>query len=895
MYLFFQKRRYSKILTSLALLFLITPKILSNEISDSSYVRESTYNIPKRIYNAEKLINTKPVIDGELDDNCWENLGEWQSDFTQREPRSGNSPTEKTAVKILYDEENLYVAIRAYDKEPGKIDRRSSRRDEMGGDEVGIALDSYFDHRTAYEFDISAAGIQLDAIPLNDGTSWDMNWNAVWYAKVALEDSAWTAEMCIPFSQLRFAEKKEQIWGLHVWRWINRKQEEDDWQYIPKDSPGMVHLYGELHGIKGIGDPVKFEVLPYLVSKVNTFKKEEGNPFATGKRNSFSAGLDGKLGVSSNLTMDFTINPDFGQVEADPSSINLTSFETFYSEKRPFFLEGKDILDFGISDGDQMFYSRRIGHKPAYTPEVNSGEFVRIPESTSILSALKLTGKTSNGISLGFISSLTAKENAEISSGNSQLKKTAEPLTHYFVGRFQKEYNEGNTIWGGMLTAVNRFFSEEYLKFINNAAYSAGVDLRHQWDNKTYYFNLKATLSNIKGDQQSIRNLQISPVHNFQRPDAEHLKYDSLRTSISGYGGMFSFGKEGNGRLRFSGSITFRSPGLELNDIGYLRQADLIIQRFAIGYVVNTPTDLFLNYSLYFNQHSDWDFGGNYIQTGYSLETSSQFHNFWGAQLNLSQEFPFLDTRVLRGGPAVKYTGDWKLYSGIWTDRTKKLSMELYYTDIIYEDQISRYTSLAPGITIRTSDRFNMSASINYSSTINDLQYIQTISWSSANSYLMGKMTQKTLGLTFRMEYYLTPELSVQYYGSPFVSAGKYSNFKKISNQPRAEKYSDRFHRFSDKEICFQEKSNSYFIDENSDGIFDYDISKPDFNFKEFRSNLVIRYEYKAGSTIYFIWSQGRTGFENNGEFSWGKDMRKLYDVYPDNIFLIKLNHWFSI
>lgn len=864
--------------------------IYGEQQSDSTKKR-ADYDIPKRKYFAERISGNQPVIDGMLNDDCWRKDEGWQGDFTQREPRSGDAPTEETKVKILYDDNNLYVAIRCYDSEPEKIDRRSSRRDNWGGDVAGIAIDSYFDKRTAFEFDMTAAGVQLDAVPINDGTSWDMSWDAVWYGKTFIEDSAWTIEMQIPFSQLRYPAKPEYTWGLHVWRWINRKQEEADWQYIPKEAPGMVHLYGELHGIKGIQSSRKLEILPYFVGKLNTFKKEEGNPFATGRSNKFSGGVDGKVGITSNMTLDFTVNPDFGQVEADPSNMNLTAFETFYSEKRPFFVEGKNILEFGINDDDRLFYSRRIGHQPVYYPSSGNGEYVKMPEMTSILTALKLTGKTNDGLSLGFLSSLTAKENAEIDNGTSRQNMAVEPLSHYFVGRFQKEVNQGNTIFGGMLTAVNRSISDNHLKFLNTAAYTGGFDIRHQWDNKTYYMELKTIFSHIRGDKSAIQSAQLSPVRYFQRPDAGYLKYDTLRTSLSGFGGILAFGKEGNGKWRFSGNLVMRSPGLELNDIGYLRLTDIITEFSNIGYVVTTPTDLLLNYSINAYQYIDWNFGGKSTGHGLILNLSSQFHNFWSIWLSLSRDFAFLDTRILRGGPALLIPDYTSFSGGMSTDGTKPFSFEVSFNKNENVNSTASYSAINPGLTMRFSDRFNLSAHFNYNIEKNNLQYITTRNFEQKDIYLMGRIDRKTSGITFRVDYNITPQISVQYYGSPYITAGSYSNYKKILN-PGADKYEDRFYSFSGDQINI--KDNTVFINDNSSGPSDYNFYKPDFNFKQFRSNLVLRWEYKAGSTIYLVWSQGRTNFETTGEYSWRNDMERLYDVYPDDLFLIKLNHWFS-
>ena len=350
-----------------------------------------------RIYNTVHISSGKPKIDGVLDDACWLE-GEWTGNYRQNMPTEGAHPSQKTEFKILYDDENIYVAILAYDNEPDKIDRQMTRRDERLGDIVGVNFDSYFDHRTGFEFNLTAAGCKLDLIVTNDG--FDTNWNPVWDGKVGLMDSGWIAEMQIPLSQLRYGKQEEQVWGLHAWRWINRNRESDHWNLIPRDNAGLLYYFGELHGLNNLPKISRMEFMPYTLAKMEIYPKTEGDPYKDGFDPSAAIGLDGKFGLGSNFTVDYTINPDFGQVEADPSDLNLTAFETYYEEKRPFFIEGRNIFDYSFDD-NQLFYSRRIGHVPMYRYEPDSGEYVKQPEYTSILGALKLTGKTSKGLSVG--------------------------------------------------------------------------------------------------------------------------------------------------------------------------------------------------------------------------------------------------------------------------------------------------------------------------------------------------------------------------------------------------------------------------------------------------------------------------------------------------------------
>ncbi len=351
-----------------------------------------------------------------MNDDCW-NLVDWTSDFIQTAPEENKAPSQQTAFKILYDNDNLYLFIRAFDNEPDKISRLMSRRDNFSGDFVYVDIDSHFDKQTDFMFVASASGAKSDAAVSEDGNNEDDNWNPIWYMKTSVDDKGWCAEMKIPLSQLRFGKKSEQIWGLQVSRNIFRLQERSQWQYIPKGSPGIVHLFGELKGINDLKPKHQFEIMPYTVARVERFEKVPGDPFNTGKYSKISAGLDGKIGLTNDFTLDFTINPDFGQVEADPSEVNLTAFESYFSEKRPFFVEGQNIFQFKPNQtivihnmySDNLFYSRRIGRYPHNYPSVGSNEYVKMPESTTILGALKISGKTKKGLSIGILESLTSR------------------------------------------------------------------------------------------------------------------------------------------------------------------------------------------------------------------------------------------------------------------------------------------------------------------------------------------------------------------------------------------------------------------------------------------------------------------------------------------------------
>jgi hypothetical protein len=841
------------------------------------------------VYTTERLSTARPVINGILDDACWK-TGTWAGDFIQFIPNEGGKPSQQTFVKVLYDDKSMYVAIRAMDNEPSKIAIKAGRRDEFSGDMVGISFDSYHDHRTGFEFDMSAAGQKLDLV-LTNPMLWDLNWNAVWYGKVAMGDSAWTTEMEIPLSQLRYSNQNEQVWGMHVWRWIDRLQEESDWERQSLTGPGVLYLFGELRGIKGLKKSQRIELMPYALGELRTFPKEPGNPFASsGRRFMGNIGLDAKIGVGSNFTIDMTVNPDFGQVESDPSVMNLTAFETFYEEKRPFFLEGKSIFSFDLDDAT-LFYSRRIGHAPSFHPALKELEYIKQPDNTTILSAAKFSGKTSKGLSLGVLQSFTANEKATINAPTGDRQIGVEPFTSYAVARVQQDFNQSNTLLGGIFTSTNRSLNNPELNFLNKGAYTGGLDLIHYWKEKEFFLEAKVIGSDILGDVNAISNLQLSSARYFQRPDANHLEFDPTQTALSGHGGMIKIGKGSKGLWRYSTEFGWRSPGLDLNDLGYLQTADLIRQKNTLSYFINKPVSLFRTYSIGAEQGNNWDFGRQYLSSDFGLNVSAEFKNKWGINSKLKYKSEGIDNQILRGGNAMLLPSNWTETFTLRTDHSKKVNLNFSTITSISGDRSYNFNEYSAGLSVRPVNNLMFSLNVMYSAKDDKLQYVDKKEYLSENRNILGQIYQETVGLTFRVDYNITPEISFQYYGSPFATYGRYSNFKVITNA-RADNFTDRFKMLQNVVLI---NSDFYQVNENNDRETDYIFKKPDFNFNQFRSNLVFRWEYKPGSQLFVVWSNERTDWLNPGNEPLARAPGRLSNAAPNNIFLIKLNYWFSL
>ena len=856
-------------------------------VNAKSGIKVVKKEIPQRVYTTKMLQGKAPEIDGKGDDPAWQQV-EWSGNFIQREPNEDSLPTQKTAFKILYDENNVYVLIRAFDTDPSKIVTRMARRDDQQGDYVGIYIDSYFDKLSAFSFVVSAAGVKTDGILTNDGT--DLTWDPVWFAKTSIDKEGWLAEMRIPLDQLRFSGQKEHIWGLDVVRELSRLQEFSIWKQIPKASNGTVNLFGELKGINGIKPRRQNDIMPYMVAKTESYQKDPANPYSKGNESSLGVGLDGKLGITNDFTLDFTINPDFGQVEADPSQVNLSSFETYFNEKRPFFIEGKDVMSFQLTMGnngyssDNLFYSRRIGRAPHYVPD---GDYVKNEENTRILGAFKLSGKTKDGLSVGILESFTDKMFAWSTTNGVEKKVEAEPYTNYFVGSVMQDYDKGNTRFGGEFTATNRDLSDPNLKSLLPAsAYTGGLRFEKNWENKKYTLSLSSEFSQINGSVSAIKDLQESSVHYYQRPDAHYMKYDSTRNSLMGTGGSVVFQKQGEGHWRYLFWLNWRSPGLNLNDVGYLRKADDIFQVIWATYRLWKPTDIYRTLNFQTNQWTGWDFGGRSTFKGGNFGVDGQLKNYWYVSVYVGYDGANIDNYVLRGGPSLKIPGDIFYNYSISSDDRKKV---VYGFSNAYSNgfnKVSDFKDFSFDLSYRPVDAVKIELTPDYQYGYNDMQYVTTVS----GKYIMARIDQKIFRTSFRVEYYPRPNMSIQYYGQPFIFSANYSKFKRVTNS-MASDYNDRIHLYSTSELTLAD--NSYTAIENGNSASSINFDNPNFKDYAFLSNLVFRWEYVPGSTVYLVWSQNRYDSENMAQFNFGTDFSNIYKIYPHDVFMIKFSYRF--
>ena len=841
---------------------------------------------PARIYDTVRLQGKPPVVDGRLDDEAWRTQGEWAGDYRQQIPTEGAKPSQPTELKILYDDRYVYFAIRAYD-DPDKVHRYPGRRDDFTGDIVGVCFDSYNSKRTGFEFDLTAGGSKIDLILGNGETEWDLTWDPVWDGKVAHDEKGWTAEFRVPLNQMRFGPQSEQVWGLHAWRWIDRNQEEEQWQLIPRQNTGRMHQLGELHGIRDLPHPRHLELLPHVVGRARAGPSVPGDAAdAAG-----AAGLDAKLGLSSNFTLDATVNPDFGQVEADPSVVNLTAYETFYEEKRPFFLEGRKILSFPVEEEDQLFYSRRIGAPPSRSPFLAPEETTSLPDSTTILGAFKVTGRTDGGLSVAAMQAFTQKETVSVTSPLGRRDAVVEPLGSYTVGRLHKDWGKGNTSLGAMVTSSHRWVDDPALAFLPTQATTGGIDFTRHFADRSWVLEANGAFSHVSGDPQAIEALQTNAVHYYQRPDADHLGVDPRRTSLSGHGGSVRFGRSDSSRLRLLDHFHWYSPGLDLNDVGYLRQADLLANQVFLGWSEPKPNGAFRNYSVQLSREDHRDFGGLATFSATELEASGQFKNKWQAQGAVAYK-DVIDTRMLRGGPALRWHDYYETSLSVHSDPSRRISVSPSGGYSWARDDDSRAWNAGASVNVRPSNRFSLSGSVSYEWLKDTLQYVATADAGPSDPrWVLGRIDQDTWSFTFRVNVSITPELTIQYYGSPFVGTGRYDAFKRATDT-LAQDNASRFRLYGPEEIAYSAGRNRYEVTEA--GGPSYSFPNPDFSFRQFRSNLVARWEWKPGSSLYVVWSQGRTSAAPSWEDSLGSNWNALWNAPPNNVFMVKLSYWFS-
>ena len=804
-------------------------------------------------------------IDGRLDENDWASAAVTDS-FTQIDPAEGKPATVRTEVRVLYDDDFLYVGARMYDTAPPQA--RLGRRDMDPGDSDWFAalIDSYHDHRTAFGFEVNPVGVRRDEIRTIDVD--DNSWDPVWDVATSLDPLGWTAEIQIPFSQLRFSAANQQIWGVQFDRVIGRTQEHVVSTFIPKSERGGVPLYGNLEGLSGIRPGKRLEILPYTLEK-SQFVDPGPNPFRKYPDHSVAAGLDLLYRVTSSLTLNAAFNPDFGQVEVDPAVVNLGVYETFFQEKRQFFIEGSEIFDFGASgtSGGRIFYSRRIGRAPTLgAPSIESD----VPDATTILGAAKLSGKP-GGWSVGVLEAVTDKEEARYRTSTLPDGRFAvEPLSNYLVGRTRREWRGGQSIIGGVLTGVNRNLSSPELRSaLHSSAYAGGIDFRHEWGNRSWAVFGDGEVSRVQGSTSAIIATQRRSNHFFQRPDATHLEVDSSATSLNGYSVNLQLSKQSGAHWRGKLGTALTSPKYEVNDLGFSYRTDRRDFETDLTYLQNRPSKLLRYWNLTGQGRLERNYAWQSIQSFSSLTATAQTPAYWSLQSGAVKYYRAHDDRLTRGGPIATRPAHWFGFTFVSTDVRKPLTGSVTLSGDTYESDAWDWTASA-SLGIKTSSRWNLSLGPTFTRLYTPIQYVATVP-NPANTqtygadYVFAPLDQTQLGLETRLNVTFSPTLSLETYVQPLLSSADYGPAKQLV------------------------APNTYDFAPYSGG-----VPNLDFNLRSLRGNAVLRWEWRQGSTLYFAWQQRRFGVAGVGDFSFDRDETALFRTRPDNIFLVKINYWFN-
>jgi len=874
----------------LTVLFFVTNFFVysQEDTTVSDTLRTSKYD--QKTYTTQRLPkNEAPSIDGIIKESIWD-IVPWTGDFIEQMPDENTSPAQETQFKITYDSKYLYVAVRCFDTEPDKIEKRLSRRDGFQGDRVAFILDSYLDKRTAFAFSVTAAGVKGDEFVSENGNNWDDSWNPIWYVATHIDELGWTAEMKIPFSQLKFGNAKEQFWGLQLSRMLFRAQERSAWDRIPQNAAGMVSEFGTLRGLIDIEPQRQLEIQPFTVGQYDTYQAQSGNPFRDGKDPKLNVGLDAKIGITNDLTLDLTVNPDFGQVEADPGAIALDGFQIFFREQRPFFVENKNIFDFRFANGnDNLFYSRRIGRSPQLGASAPEGGHIKRPNNTTILGAAKFSGKTKNGWSLGLLESVTSGMYAQSDLNGQRTETLVEPMTNYLVGRAQKDFNNRMSFLGAIFTATNRQ-SDPLAVSLHKAAYTGGIDFLHQWKDRTYYIEGNVIGSRVQGTPEAIKETQESIVHMFQRSDATHVSLDPTKTSMTGTGGKLVFGK-GAGLWQYSMGGNWRSPELELNDVGFLRETDLIRQFANLRAQFLDPTSWYRSASLRFSQSSTYDFQGNNNRLQYDFRGEVNTINNWNFEMGLTHK-PLININAfLRGGPRWRFSEENFMFFSVGSDDRKKLAVGAGFVKSQAQDNNFSLDRYGVDLTYQPLDALSMSLELEYEVNPSRTQYVTQGLANGLPYYITAAIDQTSFVTSMRLNYTINPNLTIQYYGQPFIANGVYSDFNYVTNAA-AKRLDDRVAFYDAQQL--KKENGSYFVDQDRDGSSDFSFSDPDFSFVQFRSNLVMRWEYIPGSELFLVWSQGATGFANPMD-GLGFSLRdQILNQKLENTFLIKATYRFA-
>ena len=843
------------------------------------------------------------AVDGRLDESSWA-TAEPATSFTQTDPAEGQPATERTEVRVLIGEDALYIGARLHDREPNRIRAALARRDDdVEADEFDVYLDTFHDHLSGVRFRVTPGGATLDGIlgSSAQGSEEDSSWDPVWESATQVDSLGWTAEIRIPLSQLRYSSTAEGTWGIQFYRKILRKGEEDWFAFVPKSEVGGVSRYGHLVGLGPLQAQRRLELAPYLLASGSYQPSTAGDPFQSGSEYHGSAGLDLKYGLTSDLTLNATVNPDFGQVEVDPAVVNLSVFETFFPEKRPFFVEGADVFrfggirasnSFGVPD---IFFSRRIGREPQRNLAGDGVNFLEAPTETSIRAAAKLSGRTRSGWSIGLLDAVTAGEDARyVDELGSRVATPVEPLTNYFVGRVRKDLRGGNSTVGVIATAVNRDQDNPELRsLLRSSAYSIGADFTNSWADRVWSLDGSVQFSTVRGTPEAIERTQRSSARYYQRPDATSFRLDPTRTSLTGHAYQLALRK--NSGRHWQGGLVYQetSPGVETNDLGFQSEASQRGISTALEYYERQPGRLLRNYGIFPFTNHQWNFDGNLVYGSFGLILSGQLHNFWDFELRGDYTPPAYDDRLTRGGPLARQPRTWDVRATLNSDSRKTTRLNANLTQVWTAADESR-TEADLTLSVRPSAALRLSLGPALTLLHTQSQYVAAVPDPVAaptfgTRHVFATLDQRELSMITRVDWTFTPTLSLQLFLQPLISAGDFNELKEFV-RPRTYDFAV----YGRDKGTVTPTSDGTEIDPG-DGGAAFTVPQQDFTIRSLRANAVLRWEWRAGSTFFLVWQQNRENDERFGNLRLGRDLDALFSGGESrNVVAVKASYWLS-
>jgi hypothetical protein len=854
------------------------------------------------------------VLDGALDDAAWRAASPVTA-FTQFDPDEGKPASQRTEVRFLYDDDALYVGAKMYDTMGAAgVTTRLVRRDAtFDSDYLQLVIDAYHDHLSRAFFEVNPSGSKSDYIGI--GTSCcDPSWDPIWEAVTHIDADGWTAEIRIPYSQLRFAPRAEQTWGLQVRRFIKRREEEDDWSFWHKTEAGGPSRFGHLEGLRIPTSSSHLELMPYASAKSSSLAESAHTPFDTHGRPSMRAGIDLRYRVTSNLTLNATLNPDFGQVEVDPAVLNLSAFETFFPEKRPFFVEGAQVFDFGSFncmfcsnvEGMQGFYSRRVGRAPSGADlATDNYAYADIPDATTILGAGKVTGRTASGYTVGLLEAVTGQATARVETANlTRANQEVEPLANYFVGRLKRDLLNGNLVVGGILSGVARNIDTTFGPRLARHAEMYGNDVEYRWGDKKYSLMASAAVTNVSGDRREILLRQESSARYFQRPDRGSgsggffsNRRDTLATSLRGAGAYARLAKE-TGDWQWETAVNTRTPGYETNDYAFQTSADYLWYNANLSRFWTRKTRWYQQMFAILGAQTLQNYEGDRTGLDFHQYLNVTTRKFWNLSAFVIVRPSVMDDRQLRGGPVVRQPASEYSSFRISTDSRHVVTGNVnvdYYADRLG----GRASTINVNAGIRPASNLSVAFGPSWSPTRLPAQYVTAIDDPTATGfygtrYVMSALHQQTLGFDTRVNWTYSPAMSLELYAQPFIAAAHYYDFKEYA-VPRTDHL--RVYGRDVGSIAQATDRNGlatqYTVDPDGAGpAAAFSFANPDLNQRSLRGSAVFRWEYRPGSVLYVAWTHSRASDATFGDFRFTRDKDAILEARPDNIFLVKASWW---